>query len=88
MASLKRMEKMRQILEQWGMETEPKWILRTDGEPGHISGQLRELSDEIWDSSHDDQMASILISEAAEQIDDAHEDWLEAQNPAAFKGML
>lgn len=75
---------MRQSLESRGMKTEPPWILRTDGQPGHISGELRELTYVGYTTAS----LEALLDTAAEQLDDAHEDWLEAQDPAGFRGML
>lgn len=72
---------MRQTLSSQGKPTEPEWILATEGD-GHISGQLREAAFEFEIPSK----LEALIDEAAEALDDAHEEWLEQQNPGAFVG--
>ena len=58
-----------------GMDPEPSWVKGYEnGYDGpHISGQMRELSDELWGNN---QEASIMLAEAAERIDDAHEEWM------------
>lgn len=78
MASLKKIEELTEWLEKWNWNPNPEWIKGTE-ETGttHISGQLREKSDELWAT---DQDTSILLGEAAEKLDDAHEEWLENQN--------
>jgi hypothetical protein len=79
------MEKLRLELEKLGLNPEPKWILGIDTSwHTHISGQMRESSDDIWDIETWGAVASprdiaILLGEAAEQIDDAHQEWMENQ---------
>ena len=90
MASLKRIEELVNLLESKGFEADPDWIkgVKLNDIPGaerqtielgidhgmHISGQLRELSDSFFNSN---RFLSVLLAEAAEQFDDAHEAWLE-----------
>lgn len=70
-------------MEHLGLDPEPAWIKGIDTgvagqEDMHISGQMRELSDDIY--RHDqDNSASILLGEAADRLDDAHEQWMEDQ---------
>jgi len=70
------------------METTPDWVKGIEPNPHnqHMSGQLRELSDAMWHIEEIRELC-IFLSEAAEKLDDAHEHWLESQDPAAFKGM-
>jgi hypothetical protein len=84
MASLKNIEILTQELQKHDIPTEPPWILAIDSavsDAGHISGQLREASDIVWDNDRLtaeelNHQLSILLGEAAEQLDDAHEEWL------------
>lgn len=63
-----------------GMNPDPSWILRTDGEDGHISGQLRDRSDDLWHNTDNTiRELCILMEETADQIDDAHEQWMNYQ---------
>ena len=87
MASLKRIEELRIHLETENLTTDPQWILGMQTDPpsevGHISGQLRETSDAIWDNDgltvDELNSISVLLSEAAERLDDAHQEWMEAK---------
>ena len=82
MASLQRIEELDSRLNG----KEPAWIR---GYPDkkreqHLSGALREMADEVMsnpDLSLDDIEMDIryLLSEAAETLDDAHEEWLNTQ---------
>lgn len=65
---------MRIRLESMGIAPDPSWILATDG-PGHISGEMREKSDDMWRFDHENS-AAILLGEAAERLDEAHEEWM------------
>ena len=84
MASLKNIENMISELTLHRIQTTPKWIKRVDStvsSAGHVSGQLREAGDLLWDndglSVHELNDLSALLGDAAEQFDDAHEEWLE-----------
>lgn len=62
----------------------------------HFSGLLRQCAYMldfkeaervmVKDESGNEYDLAILLDEAAERLDDAHEDWLEAQAPDVFKG--
>jgi hypothetical protein len=57
-------------------ETLPKWIRGYDNQREmHLSGELREAT--FREDVPDDILA--LLDEAAETLDDAHEEWLERQ---------
>ena len=70
---------MRQQLEKWGWSSEPEWILRTDGESGHITGQMREAADDLFNTPGGLGYFHDLLMQSAEQLDDAHQEWLENQ---------
>lgn len=80
MTQLQNIEEKTQTLIKWNQTSEPDWIkgVPIDGIPddeiGHISGQLRELSDELWDIN---RQLAITLGEAADKFDDAHEYWLD-----------
>lgn len=76
MASLRRIEEMRAELENHDIPTEPSWIrgYATSQHKMHLSGILREAEME-W--SHLPPEIRHLLDEAAETLDDAHEEWLE-----------
>ena len=79
MAELAKIEKMRIQMEALGMNPNPLWILGTQTGPlynGHISGEMREMSDKIRQFAYCKPQA-ILLAEAAERLDDAHQDWME-----------
>lgn len=67
--------------------TVPTWAKHSQelpylGSNQHLSGQLREISDQLWNSGFWDKVPSVnelsvLLAEAAERLDDAHEEWLE-----------
>ena len=58
----------------------PPWILGIDEEAGqHISGELREASDQLFNTPGGLGYFSELLGEAAEKLDDAHEEWMEEQ---------
>lgn len=81
MASLKRIESMTNYLTYRGLVSAPPWILGVLNEEMHISGELRKLSDALWARNDELTEVSILLTEAAEKLDDAHEEWLEEQDP-------
>lgn len=83
MASMTKIERMREYLEDRGHETEPKWIRGYEDRKMHLSGDLREA---VMNWSDLPPEVEALLYEAAETLDDAHEEWLEAQAPEAFKG--
>lgn len=75
MASLKRIEEMRAELENHQIPTEPSWIrgYASSETKMHLSGILREAAmnyNVLPEIEH-------LLDEAAETLDDAHEEWLE-----------
>jgi hypothetical protein len=75
---------MRQQMVELHLNPEPQWILgiptgeQSTSEPAHISGQLREIADIMWEFE-EMQGICILIEEAAEKLDDAHQEWMERQ---------
>jgi hypothetical protein len=85
MANLKRIERLEERLE--GMVekgTQPKWIYGQEPEPGvlddgtlafrsHLSGQIREYAENT--AGLDGETTNLLFN-AAETLDDAHEEWL------------
>ena len=80
MASLEMIEKLDQRLNG----KEPAWIRGYSKRDNHLSGALREMADEVMsnpDISLDDIEMNIreLLEEAAETLDDAHENWLNLQ---------
>lgn len=70
---------MRVLLKEHGLNTEPEWI---EGiKEGHISGELRERAFSLIPQNSDNtiiELADLLI-EAAERLDDAHEEWMERE---------
>jgi hypothetical protein len=83
MASLKRIEALASRLNY----AEPKWVRGYPDEKrdNHLSGALREASDNVWGDKTGvasevltpEELALMgLLSEAAETLDDAHEEWL------------
>lgn len=70
---------MRVQMEDLELNPDPSWILRTDGEEGHISGQLRESSDLLWNRGEWGRSVAILLGATADRLDDAHEEWMKAQ---------
>ena len=62
---------------------EPKWLRGTEKRENHLSGALREMTDLMCnpDLSLDEIEMNIreLMDEAAEALDDAHEEWLNTQ---------
>lgn len=88
MASLKKIERMVQHLDERGLPTEPTWIRGYERRDNHLSGALREAGYSIGpghDEGNFDHIVA-LLEEAAEALDDAHEEWLVMQYPDAFKG--
>lgn len=73
MANLERIERMRERLESLGEPTEPPWIRGYTTRDMHLSGALREASMN-WTLPIEIEG---LLDEAAETLDDAHEEWLE-----------
>lgn len=72
-----------------GLNPLPSWIEGYNREPyetSHISGQMRELSDKLWDTGV--QEAAIMLAEGADRLDDAHEEWMINQLglPSASEG--
>lgn len=76
MASLRRIEEMRAELENFEIPTEPSWIrgYASSKNKMHLSGILREASMN-WHQLPPE--IEHLLDEAAETLDDAHEEWLE-----------
>ncbi len=83
MASLKRIEALASRLNY----KEPAWIRGYPDEKrdNHLSGALREASDAVWGDrtgvakdvlTAEELTLMGLLSEAAEILDDAHEEWL------------
>jgi hypothetical protein len=65
---------------------EPEWVrgFKSSKRDNHLSGALREMADEVMsnpDISLDDIEMNIreLLEEAAETLDEAHEEWLNTQ---------
>lgn len=79
MASLKNIEHMIARLNEMGdYTTTPDWMQGlpiTGVADMHFSGQLRDLASELWDNPEMQRVADMMF-EAAERLDDAHEDWL------------
>ena len=79
MASLKRIEELDERLDG----KEPAWIRGYTKRDNHLSGALREMQERMQDPdiSLDDIECDIqsLLEEAAETLDDAHENWLNLQ---------
>lgn len=81
MASMKRIEALASRLNY----AEPKWIRGYEERDNHLSGALREAESLVWGdrtgvarevlSKTEVQLLGIL-EEAAETLDDAHEEWL------------
>lgn len=82
MASLKKIEQLAQNLLAQGIDPNPDWIKGLEPNPHdmHISGQMREMSDHILQFAYC-KPYSILLGEAAERLDDAHEEWMTQQIP-------
>ena len=76
MASLMAMEWLRQSLRDKGLETEPDWIKGYETRTMHLSGELREAAMN-WSNLPPEIEA--LLDEAAECLDDAHTEWMQAQ---------
>jgi hypothetical protein len=76
MANLRRIEEMRTKLENYKISTEPSWIrgYASSENKMHLSGILREASMN-WHQLPPE--IERLLDEAAEALDDAHEEWLE-----------
>lgn len=83
MASLKRIEELSQRLGCDAYGIEPKWIRGYTKRDNHLSGALRNIEERMSDPdiSLDDIEMDIraLLEEAAETLDDAHEEWLNNQ---------
>lgn len=73
MANLMNIERMRVELENNDLPTEPKWVRGLQMGNMHLSGVLREASMN-WSNLPPEIEA--LLDEAAETLDDAHEEWL------------
>ncbi len=76
MASLQRIEAMRAELENNSIPTEPNWVFgyhKPDRITMHLSGRLREAAME----ANLPPLIEALLDEAAETLDDAHEEWLQ-----------
>ena len=84
MARLKTIEELQDRL---GYEHEPNWIRGYTEREQHLSGALREAIDTlIWKNrsaqeglTKDEQALTDLFEEAAETLDDAHQEWLSLQ---------
>lgn len=77
MASLKNIDTMTQTLMSKGFkyeETCPPWVKGYSKRENHLSGALREAA---MNWSHLPREVEALLDEAAETLDDAHEEWLE-----------
>ena len=77
MASLHRIEEMRAELENNNIPTEPDWVFgyhKPDRITMHLSGRLREAA---INCSSLPPVIEELLDEAAETLDDAHEEWLQ-----------
>jgi len=81
MASLKRIEALASRLNY----KEPAWIRGYEKRDNHLSGALREAQAIIWGDrtgvahevlTADELTITGLLEEAAETLDDAHEEWL------------
>lgn len=77
---------MRQRLEKLDLPSEPAWVYGTSERDNHLSGALRDAADAVWGprtgTAHlvltaDELTLVELLSEAAETLDDAHEEWME-----------
>ena len=73
MASLLNIEQMRVELENNDLPSEPKWIRGLQPRSMHLSGELREAA---MNWSNLPPEIEELLDEAAETLDDAHEEWL------------
>ena len=76
MASLQRIEEMQTELRSYNMPTEPDWVFgyhKPDRITMHLSGRLREAA--MWSGLP--PLIEELLEEAAETLDDAHEEWLQ-----------
>ncbi len=81
MASMKRIEALATRLNH----KEPAWIRGYEKRDNHLSGALREAEALLWGDrtgvahevlTEDELTLSGLLEEAAESLDDAHEEWL------------
>ena len=66
--------------------TGPKWVRGTAERDNHLSGALREMADEVCGIKNPSIFEAALevavrelLDEAAEALDDAHEEWLNTQ---------
>ena len=79
MASLERIERLTERLD----DREPSWVRGYRKRDNHLSGALRDIEERMSDPdiSLDDIELEIrqLLEEAAETLDDAHENWLDIQ---------
>lgn len=76
MASLRRIEELMAELQKYHIPTEPSWIrgyMKSSISKKHLSGRLREASED----KNLPMEIECLLDEAAETLDDAHEEWLE-----------
>jgi hypothetical protein len=73
MASLENIENLVTELERRGISTDPHWVQGYEKRDNHLSGALREAAMNWSDLPAEVEM---LLDEAAEVLDDAHEDWL------------
>lgn len=81
MAQLRKIE---EYIQRLGDDKEPGWVRGYTTRDNHLSGALREMGDEIMgdpDVNLDDIEGNIrsLLEEAAETLDDAHQNWLSLQ---------
>ena len=87
MAELKKIETMIDQLATYVCmaRTEPDWIRGYEKRDNHLSGALRSLGNMIddklmfTDEDGNDTNLSAILEEAAETLDDAHQEWLEQQ---------
>jgi hypothetical protein len=75
-------------MENRGLKTAPKWVWGETQRDCHLSGELREASGEVWGGkvgvafevlTEKELKLVCLLEEAAEALDDAHEEWMENQ---------
>jgi len=84
MASINQIERLSIRLGVREHNTDASWVKGYQKRDCHLSGSLREMADEIMsnpDISLDDIEMNIreLLTEAAECLDDAHQEWLSLQ---------
>lgn len=86
-AELRRIEEMYDKLKSLTLPTAPEWIQGYTKRDGHLSGALREAEERFFGTT-DESVKELLslLEEAAETLDDAHQEWMETQikNHCAF----